>query len=52
MEKEPYVRGMWEYFAEKEVEQRGFESWLKKKCRQEYKVSGNWTRQPEKTRSK
>ena len=51
MGKEPCVRGMWEYFLQ-EKKQRGFESRLKKKSRQEYKVSGSANRQPGSTWSK
>ena len=43
---EPHVREKWEYFLQ--VRNRA-KSWLKKKSRQEYKVSGSWNRQPENT---
>ena len=52
MGKEPYLRGMWEHFCKKEAEQRGFESSLKKRSRQEYKVSGSRNHEPENTWSK
>ena len=39
-------------FSKKETEQRGFERWLKKKSRQEHKVSGSRNRQPENSWSK
>ena len=53
MGKEPYVRGMWKYFSPRKKQSKEvFESWLKKKSRQEYKVSGSWNHQPENTWSK
>ena len=39
-------------FSKKDTLQRGFESRLKKKNRQEYKVSGSWNRQPDNAWSK
>ena len=39
-------------FSKEEAEYKGFESWLKKKSRQDYKVSGSRNRQPENTWSK
>ena len=47
------MRETWEYFCqEKEIEKRGFENRPKKKCKQEYGVSGSWNRQQESTWSK
>ena len=40
------------FAKKKEQEQKGFDRRLRKKGKQEFKVSGSWNRQPESTWSK
>ena len=49
--KEPYVRGMWEYFLHERNRVKRFREQAEK-SRQEHKVSGSWNRQLVNTWSK
>ena len=52
MEKEPYLRGMWEHFPQERSRAKRFRELAEEESRQGYKVSGSRNYQPENTWNK